>query len=163
MKGAYNMTYTAEEKRNIINRLDEGESITDICGEYGVSRSTLYRWTHDDRESISDPENAQSHSAKDYNLLQRRVEKLENIITILKTVNCTVRAPPKEKLSELELFYGQYDVHTLCEALEVSRGTFYNHILRNKRGDAWFEKHREEYRVLIPILNSTIQDALIEH
>ncbi len=38
---------------------------------------------------------------------------------------------------------------TLCEALEVPRGTFYNHILRNKRGNAWFEKRREKYRVLI--------------
>lgn len=55
----------------------------------------------------------------------------------------------KEKLSELELLYGQYDVHTLCEALEVSRGTFYNHILRNKRSDAWFEKRRDEFRILI--------------
>lgn len=55
----------------------------------------------------------------------------------------------KEKLSELELLYGQYDVHTLCEALEVSRGTFYNHIFRNKRENAWFEKRREKYRVLI--------------
>ena len=143
------MTYTAEEKRNIINRLDEGESITDICNEYGVSRSTLYRWAHDGGESIANPENTQSQSVKDYNLLQRRMEKLENMIAILKTVNCTVHAPLKEKLSELELLYGQYDVHTLCEALEVSRGTFYNHILRNKRGDAWFEKRREEYRVLI--------------
>lgn len=143
------MTYTTEEKRNIINQLNEGVSIKDLCNKYGVSRSTLYRWAHDSGESISDPGNAQSHSAKDYNLLQRKVEKLENMIAILKTVNCTVRSPLKEKLSELELLYGQYDVHTLCEALEVSRGTFYNHILRNKRGDAWFEKRREEYRVLI--------------
>ena len=82
-------------------------------------------------------------------MLQHRIEKLENIIAILKTVNCTLHAPLKEKLFELELLYGQYDVHTLCEALEVSRGTFYNHIFRNKRGDAWFEKRREEYRVLI--------------
>jgi len=149
MKGAYNMTYTAEEKRNIINQLNMRESITGIRNKYGVSRSTLYRWTHDGEEATSDLENAQSHSAKDYNLLQRKVEKLENMIAILKTVNCTVRAPLKEKLSELELLYGQYDVHTLCEALKVSRGTFYNHILRNKRGDAWFEKRREEYRVLI--------------
>lgn len=52
-------------------------------------------------------------------------------------------------ISELELLYGQYDVRTLCEALEVLRGTFYNHILRSKRGDAWFEKRREEYRTLI--------------
>ena len=49
----------------------------------------------------------------------------------------------------MEQLYGQYDVHTLCEALEVSRGTFYNHILRNKRSNAWFEKRREEYRVLV--------------
>ena len=49
--------------------------------------------------------------------------------------------PLKEKLHELELFYGRYDVHTLCEALNAARGTFYNHILRNKR--------REEYRILI--------------
>lgn len=67
----------------------------------------------------------------------------------MKTVNCTFRAPLKEKLAELELLYGQYDVHTLCEALDVSRGTFYNHMFRNKRGNAWFEKHRDEYRILI--------------
>lgn len=44
---------------------------------------------------------------------------------------------------------GQYDVHTLCEVLEVSRGTFYNHIFRNNCDNAWFETHREEYRILI--------------
>lgn len=76
-------------------------------------------------------------------MLQRRVEKLENIVTILNAVNCTIHAPLKEKLSELELLYGQYDVRTLCEALEVPRSMFYNHILRDKRGDAWFEKRRE--------------------
>lgn len=65
------------------------------------------------------------------------------------TSNCTAHAPLKEKLCELKLLYGQYDVHTLCEALDVSRGTFYNHILRNKRSNAWFEGRREEYRILI--------------
>jgi len=141
--------YTNEAKMNIINRLNEGDSIKAICNEYGVSRSTLYRWTSNCDKSISDSENVQDLSIKDYHMLQHRIEKLENIIAILKTVNCTLHAPLKEKLFELELLYGQYDVHTLCEALEVSRGTFYNHIFRNKRGDAWFEKRREEYRVLI--------------
>lgn len=143
------MTYTNEDKMIIINRLNEGGPINAICNEYGVSRSTLYRWTHDSRESTSDSENVQVHSVRDWNILHRRMEKLENIIAILKTVNCTIHAPLKGKLTELELLYGQYDVHTLCEALEVSRGTFYNHILRNKRGDAWFEKRREKYCVLI--------------
>lgn len=143
------MTYTCEEKTRIISRFNAGDSIKDICNECGVSRSTLYRWTHGGKDSTSNPENIHVHSDKDWNILHRRLEKLENIVAILKTVNCTVHAPLKEKLLELEVLYGQYDVHTLCEALEVSRGTFYNHILRNKRGDVWFEKRREEYRVLI--------------
>ncbi len=53
MKGVCDMTYTDEEKMIIINRLNEGDSIKAICNEYGVSRSTLYRWTHDGEESTS--------------------------------------------------------------------------------------------------------------
>lgn len=143
------MTYTNETKMNIINRLDEGDSIQELCSAYRISRSTLYRWMHDGDKSISDSENVQGPSIKDYRMLQHKIEKLENVIAILKAVNCTIHAPLKEKLSELELLCGQYDVHTLCEALEVSRGIFYNHIFRNKRGNAWFEKRREKYRVLI--------------
>lgn len=41
--------------------------------------------------------------------------------------------------------YGQYSVHTLCDALGVSRGTFYNHIFRRKDGTE-YDKRREEMR-----------------
>lgn len=41
------------------------------------------------------------------------------------------------------------NVHTLCEALNVARGTYYNHILRNKRDNVWYRKREEEYRILI--------------
>lgn len=67
----------------------------------------------------------------------------------MKEVNCAVHSPHKEKLTELEKLYGQYDVHTLCETLDVPRGTFYNHILRNKKNNAWYMKRREEYRAII--------------
>lgn len=40
-------------------------------------------------------------------------------------------------------------VHVLCEALEVPRGTFYNHLYRNKRGATAAAKRREELRVQI--------------
>ena len=95
------------------------------------------------------PDEKRTYTVKEYDALLRRVAKLENMVAILQTVGCTVHAPLKERLGELELLYGQYDVHTLCEAMNVSRGTFYNHILRNKRSNAWFEKRREEYRILI--------------
>lgn len=37
----------------------------------------------------------------------------------------------------------------LCEALEVPRGTFYNHVLRNKRTHTWYAKRREKFREVI--------------
>lgn len=58
-------------------------------------------------------------SYQEYVLLQRNVEKLQNIITILKSVDCLVSAPLKERLHALEPFYGKYEVHTICEALDV--------------------------------------------
>ena len=58
-------------------------------------------------------------------MLLRRVEELENMVPILKTVNCTIHFPRKEKLHELGLLYDQYDVYMLCEALDVSRGTLF--------------------------------------
>lgn len=140
------MAYAEETKATILHLLDNGASIKELCMEYNISRSTVYRWSHDSK--CYDGDNG-ILSLKDYHALQQRVKMLENIILVLKSVKCTVHAPLKEKLIELELLYGQYDIRTLCEALEVSRGTFYNHILRNKRGNAWFEKRREEYRILI--------------
>ena len=88
-------------------------------------------------------------SFRDYASLQRKVEKLQNIITILKSADCLVSAPLKERLYALEPFYGKYEVHTICEALDIDRGTFYNRMLRGKRENVWFEKRRKKYCQLI--------------
>lgn len=141
------MIYTDQEKTAIITQYRQGKSIQELCTEYGVCERTIYRWAKKYCGIV--PGEKRTLTVKECDMLLRRVEKLENIVAILKTVNCTVHDPLKKKLHELELLYDQYDVHTLCEALDVSRGTFYNHILRNKRGNAWFEKRREEYCILI--------------
>lgn len=141
------MTYTNQEKAVIVAQYQQGTSVQELSEKYGVCERTIYRWAKKHNDIVS--EEKRTLTAKEYDMLLHRIEKLENIVAILKTVNCTVHAPLKEKLHELELLYGQYDDHTLCEALDVSRGTFYNHILRNKRGNTWFEKRREEYCTLI--------------
>lgn len=145
------MVYPEELKTAIVAQHKKGVSVKQLSTEYGICARTIYRWAniYGGNQAVEMSNDPQQYSAKEYHTHVRRITKLENIISVLKTVNCTVRAPLKEKLHELEQLYGQYDVHTLCEALEVSRGTFYNHILRNKRSNAWFEKRREEYRVLV--------------
>lgn len=141
------MIYTDQEKTAIITQYRQGKSIQELCTEYGVCKCTIYRWVK--KYCDMNLEEKRTLTVKECDLLLRRVTKLENIVAILKMVNCTVHAPLKEKLHENKLLYDQYDIHTLCEALDVSRGTFYHHILRNKRVNAWFEKRREEYCVLI--------------
>ncbi len=42
-----------------------------------------------------------------------------------------------------------YKIQTICEALNIARGTFYNHILRNKRDNVWYTRRREELRIRI--------------
>ena len=42
--------------------------------------------------------------------------------------------------------YGKYNVHWLCEAMQVDRGTFYNHLFRNKKDNTWYSKRREILR-----------------
>lgn len=69
---------------------------------------------------------------------------MQQICEVLKTVNCTVSSPLKEKLYELEKLHGQYSVRVLCEALEVERGTFYNHIFRNKKNYSVCAKKKAE-------------------
>ena len=62
---------------------------------------------------------------------------------------CHPNSPLKDRLNALEQLYGQYNTYILCEALKVPRGTFYNHILRNKRERAWYYEHREILKVEI--------------
>ena len=138
MKHHLNLT----EKQALVTRYTGGETVSAICMETGISKSTLYSW-------IKQYQPARTRSGrvitpKDYDSLLRRCEKQEKLIAVLKTAGCLQSAPLKEKLMALERLYGQFSVHVLCEALDVPRGTFYNHIKRNKRGNSSYAKHREE-------------------
>lgn len=67
----------------------------------------------------------------------------------MKSIPAIANATTQERLAVLEPLYGQFSVHVLCEALDVPRGTFYNHIKRNKRDNSSYAKHREELRTAI--------------
>ena len=76
--------------------------------------------------------------------LQQSRRRQEDIITVLKSVECTVHAPLQTRLKELEKLYGKFDTHILCDALNVPRGTFLNHIKRNKKDKKSYVARRQE-------------------
>ncbi len=81
--------------------------------------------------------------------MQKTGRAQQQMITIFKSVEFTVSALLQDKLSAMEKLYAKYSNHLLCETLEVARGTFLNHIKRNKGENTWYTKRRTELKVLI--------------
>lgn len=134
------MRFTPEEKSQIVTRYYNGESILDISTSTGIPRSTLYSWLKPYRTEHTD---AGYHvNASEFIKMKKHLDKLEQIIEVLQKVECTVSSPLQDKLQELSQLYGQYSVYTLCEALQVPRGTFYNHMRRNKKDNSTYQIRR---------------------
>ena len=130
----------------IIAKYSAGHSVASLCTEHNLPHSTIYHWLKQHRNLKSST--GAEVSYKDYYTLMNNYKKLEEKLAIIKAAECSTSAPLKEKLTALEKLYGQFSVHALCEALEVSRGTFYNHVFRRKQ-TTWYDIRREELRELV--------------
>jgi len=138
-----NKKHTEATVKAIIDQYIGGQAVTHLCAEYSIPRSTIYSWIkrHQKLKSTTDTD----ISYQDYYNLKRRADKLEERLKVIKAAGCGLSAPLKEKLEILEKLHGQYSVHALCDALEVSRGTFYNHIFRRQKVTK-YDIHREKIR-----------------
>lgn len=70
---------------------------------------------------------------RDFSRLKMQYERSQRIVQILQTAPCSASSPLQEKFEAIVLMSKEYNVNILCEALKVAKGTYYNHILRNKR------------------------------
>lgn len=137
--------FTETERKKIYELWQAKQPICCITELTGASRSTVYRIVKGYERNGNSDANSQKYVAK----LETKVRRLEQKLEVIKRAGCSPNAPLREKLVALETLYGKYSVHLLCETMDVSRGTFYNHILRNKRDNTWYAKQREILRVEI--------------
>lgn len=117
-------------------------------GFTSISKSTFYIWLKEYRTKQSQ-QGKPIVNTQSYKRLQAKVERLQGIIKILQSVSVTATSPLQEKLYAAEKLASQYSVHMICDALNIPRGTYYNHILRNKRDNTWYAKRRETLRMRI--------------
>lgn len=141
--------YTNEQIRQCCLAYKNGEAVNRISERLKIPRSTIYVWLKKYKDLPENNPDSYINYQRFYLQEKARCEKLEQICKVLQTVNCTMSSPLQTKLNELEKLYGQYSVHVLCEALSVSRGTFYNHILRNKRKNSQLLLHKQELSMAI--------------
>ena len=125
--------------------LKEQKSGQRIAAELGIPRSTVYYYIQKNTEY-----DELAFTKRNFRYLINRSKHLESVVSVLQESNCSANDPLKLKLKELErLSGGEYNVHVLCEALNVPRGTYYNHMLRGKGEDAWYNKRRIELKEAI--------------
>lgn len=141
-------TYTQEEKQAVIKRVISGEPSAHILADTGIPKSTFYGWLRTYREE-QEADKRKAVNIRNFHLLENKVARLESIIEILKSATCTPRSPLRQRLYVAEQLYGKYNVHVICDAFDIPRGTFYNNVLRNKKDNTWYAKRREGLRLRI--------------
>lgn len=68
----------------------------------------------------------------------------------MKSAPCSPSASLQEKLEAIQEMSSTYNVNILCESLNVAKGTYYNHIKRNKKGNTL---RAQKIKELTPIIN----------
>ncbi len=149
-------TYPTELKVKIIRRYEKGESIKALSAELHITQSTLYHWR---KEYCSIQTPNRTYTPAEFDAISRRLQKLEHEMEIIRISECLAKVPLQDKLAVLENLYNRpdnpYSVHELCDAVDVARGTFYNHIFR--RADR--SKYKDEQAQLMLKVKQVFDDS----
>lgn len=150
------MKYSTEFKIKVIRRYEKGESIRELCQELNISQSTLYHWG---KQYCTIQTKTRSYTPAEFDAITRRLKKAEHELEIIRLSGYLARVPLQEKLPLLEHLHNEmaelHSVKELCEALEVARGTFYNHIFR--RADR--RKYQDEKTQLMQKIKQIFDDS----
>ena len=132
--------YPEEFKKQVTAICISGAPLATISKKYNISLNTLYRWRKEYQQA------ADQTATKDYPTLYRQCERQDHILQIIRLSNIIDDVPRRKRLeilARLHKQFEQYSVHELCEALNISRGTFYNHIFRRADRTEYLQKQQE--------------------
>lgn len=132
--------YPEEFKKQVTAICAAGAPLAVISEKYHISLNTLYRW----RKEYQPVDN--QTTAKDISALHRQFERQSHILQIIRLSNIIDDVPRRKRLeilARLHEQFEQYSVHELCEALNISRGTFYNHIFRKADRTEYLQRQQE--------------------
>lgn len=96
--------------------------------KYNVSKSTIYKWLHDEKLINKD----KGIKYKDYVKLKRERDNAVRNLKIYEDLHCFKDSSIKEKQESIEKFVGVYPIKVMCNILNLPKGTFYNYHFRRK-------------------------------
>lgn len=112
--------YDVNRQERAVADYFSGLSVARIAMDLRVSKSTIYTWI---RKQKAEGLIRTVSTQKQLMNLKQKLTKLQDIVSVLRTVDCLPNAPLRERLIAAELLYGKYSVYVLCDALNIARGT----------------------------------------
>ena len=97
------MKLSDKEKQELVKLYFDGASVTDICLQHSLSKSTFYSWVK--LHKTAPTNTGHVASVAELTKLKKRIGYLENKVSVLQTVGCTVSASLSEKLRELAMLH----------------------------------------------------------
>ena len=144
--------YPEKETTTVVKRYLNGEKISQISQSTKISRTTIYLWIKERNNSFN------KGKAPDFRYLhdlQEKCDRQQKIIEILQRSPCTPSAPLSKRYEVIKSLSDEYTVNILCEALKVAKGSYYNHILRNKNGNTKAANRKAE---MLPVIEQIFHD-----
>ncbi len=123
------MKHTEEQKRTLVQEYCNGVAVKDLICKYNASRSTVYEWVRL-YKAQTDKKTQNIFNYRQLLDVQKKLQKVELELEILKEAQCFDTAPRKVKLETIERLFGKYQVKMMCRVLKVDTATFYNYHFR---------------------------------
>lgn len=122
-----------------------------ISKSLNVSRTTVYAWIQQRNNSFN---KGKAPNFRYLHNLEQKCKRQQKMIEILKRSPYSPRAPLSKRFEVIKALSFEYNVNTLCEALDVAKGSYYNHLLRNKNGNTKTARKQSE---MTPIIEQIFQ------
>lgn len=113
---------------NVIKDFNNGFTTKELIDKYGYSKTTINDWLRPTRLEIEN--NGLKELRKKFSTLSKEFEIMKIELEIYKNLECLPSSKRIDKLNAIEKYYNIYPVKTMCRILDVSVGTFYNHLNR---------------------------------
>ncbi len=144
--------YSKQQQTEIVKLYSAGNTVTKLSNQYGIARSTIYSWL---KNSKNDKLLNRKINMRDIIDLKQKCEQQEKMIEILQNAPCTVSSPLRERYAYIQSISDKYSITLLCKTMNVAKGSYYNHVLRNKNENTLFAQKKAE---LTPIIEKIFHD-----
>jgi len=120
--------YTTEDKKKYVALYQSGIPVKTLCIEYSLCKSSVYKWISD----YSEVKTASGDyvSAKRLYELEKRLGRINRENEILRFSGCMPQSPLEQRIQAIIRLRKQYNMHVLCETLQVRRSTVYHRLNR---------------------------------